>query len=229
MAGLAVIPSCIVDSRFLEGLAPSALRTIVSAAKQRRYIANSVIVNQGHPAEFFFLLLSGRVRYFCLSPDGRKVILRWLVPGDIVSPAALLSRPSEYLVSSEAVKNSSMLVWDRATLRDLIVRYPQLIDNVLSIVYDYMAYYRDAHISLTCDTASQRVAYVLISLADSLGRRIAGGTELDVRNEELANVANVTPFTVSRLLSDWQRRGFLTKRRGSVVLHSPMRLLARSR
>ena len=43
-------------------------------------------------------------------------------------------------------------------------------------------------------------------------------------NEELADEANVNPFTVSRLLSDWQRKGILTKRRGKVLLRSPQRL-----
>jgi CRP-like cAMP-binding protein len=72
-------------------------------------MANSVIVNQGHPAEHFFQLVSGRARYFDLSRDGRKVNLKWLAPGDIFSPGALLSTPSEYLLSTEAVKDS--LVW----------------------------------------------------------------------------------------------------------------------
>jgi DNA-binding transcriptional regulator YhcF (GntR family) len=53
---------------------------------------------------------------------------------------------------------------------------------------------------------------------------VAGGTEFDLYNEELANEANVNPFTVSRLLSSWQRKGILTKRRGKVLLRSPQRL-----
>ena len=44
-------------------------------------MANSVIVNQGDPAEHVFLLVSGRVRYFYLTRDGRQVILRWITPG----------------------------------------------------------------------------------------------------------------------------------------------------
>jgi CRP-like cAMP-binding protein len=43
---------------------------------------------------------------------------------------------------------------------------------------------------------------------------------LNINNEELANQANVTIFTVSRLLSDWQRKGLLVKSRGKVVIRS---------
>jgi hypothetical protein len=51
--------------------------------------------------------------------------------------------------------------------------------------------------------------------------------ELDVRNEELANEANISPFTASRLLSAWQREGILVKSRGKVLLRFPYRLSQR--
>jgi CRP-like cAMP-binding protein len=40
-------------------------------------------------------------------------------------------------------------------------------------------------------------------------------------NEDLASGANVTLFTVSRILSKWQREGILHKRRGKVILRQP--------
>ena len=213
-----------VSPRFLAGLAPAAAKTIISAARQRRYLANSVIVNQGHAAENFFLLVSGRVRYFHLSHDGRKVNLKWLSPGDIFSPAAALPGTSEYLVSTEAMKDSMVLVWNSSTIRNLINQYPQLLDNILSSTHDYLGFYRDAYTSLACNSGPQRVAQVLANLANGFGRKVAGGTELEVYNEELADEANVNLFTVSRLLSDWQRKGILTKRRGRVLLRSTERL-----
>jgi CRP-like cAMP-binding protein len=49
--------------------------------------------------------------------------------------------------------------------------------------------------------------------------------ELDVTNEELAQAANVTHFTASRLLSHWQGQGALVKSRGKILLLSPANLL----
>jgi CRP-like cAMP-binding protein len=53
-----------------------------------------------------------------------------------------------------------------------------------------------------------------------MGQRVEDGVALDVRNEELANEANITIFTASRLLNEWQRQGILTKSRGKIVLRS---------
>jgi CRP-like cAMP-binding protein len=53
-----------------------------------------------------------------------------------------------------------------------------------------------------------------------MGQRVVEGIELNISNEELANEANVTIFTVSRLLSEWHRKGLVVKSRGSVVIRS---------
>lgn len=212
--------------RFLEGLAPPEIKAVLAAAKLRRYLENSVVTNQDHPAEHLFLLVSGRARYFYITPDGQKTLLLWLPPGETFGAAAFLSKPFQYLVSTETVKNSCVLVWGRATIREFAARYPRLVENALLIAFDYLVVYRAMHVSLTCHTARQRLATVLVNLASGIGHSVPGGIELDVNNEELANEANVTLFTASRLLSEWQRSGMVLKNRGKVLLRSPEQLLS---
>jgi len=96
----------------------------------------------------------------------------------------------------------------------------------LVIAYDYFVTYRALHIAATCQTARQRLAQVLGNLANGMGHRISEGVELNIRNEELANEANITIFTTSRFLNEWRRQGILTKSRGKIVLRSPETLMA---
>jgi CRP/FNR family transcriptional regulator, nitrogen oxide reductase regulator len=214
-----------LKSRFLAGLSADEVKDVVSAARLRRYLANSVIVNQEEPADHLFLLISGRARYFYMTPDGRKTILMRVTPGEMFGGSALLCDSSEYLVSTEATKPISVLVWDRATILRFVAIYPRLANNALLIMFDYLVAYRGIHISMTCHSAQQRLAYVLANLAQGIGQKVPEGVELDVRNEELANEANVTPFTASRILGEWQRQGILRKTRGRILVHSPERLL----
>jgi len=211
--------------RFFEGLAPAELKIILNAATKRRFLEGSVITDQGHPSNHLFLLLQGSARYFYLTQEGQKILLRWLPPGEIFGGSALLRRHSEYKMSTEMVKGGCVLEWNRATIRGLALRYPRVLENVLEIVSDYLDGYVAVHISLTCHTARQRLARVLVTLASGIGRRVPGGVELTVSNEDLANAANMTPFTASRLLSGWQRSGMLVKSRGRILLCSPERLL----
>jgi CRP/FNR family transcriptional regulator, nitrogen oxide reductase regulator len=213
-----------LKSRFLDGLAPCDLKAVLGAAKQRHFFAKSVVVNQGHPADHLFLLTKGRARFFFDTREGKKVVLLWLTPGEIFGCSALLSMPSTYLVSTETLKDSSMLVWDRGTLRNLSAHCPRLLENALLIASDYLAWYLADHVALISQTARQRVARVLVCLAETIGDKSSGGFEFDATNEELADAANVTPFTASRLLSEWQSNRAVVKRRGKILLRSPERL-----
>lgn len=223
-SGIAAVPLRRM-ARLFEGLAQHDFETIRAAATERRYRASSVITNQGNRAEDLFLLTSGHARYFYLTQDGHKTLLLWLTPGDILGGAAFLSRPSTYLMSTEAVRDSSFLVWDSATIRSLAAKYPRLLENALFMGSDYLAWYLADHIALVCETARERLAQILVHLAEVIGQKVSGGVEFDVTNEELASAANITPFTTSRLLSEWQTNCAILKRRGKILLRSAERLL----
>ena len=221
--GIATLPAGL-KSRLFEGIAQRDLEIIRGAATERRLLANSVITNQGNPAEHLFLLTSGRARYFFITEEGYKTLLLWLTQGEIVGGAAFLPKPSKYLLSAETVKDSSVLLWGRAALRSLTTRYPRLLENALLMASDYLGWYFADHVALTCHTARQRLAQVLIRLGEVIGQKVPGGVEFDATNEELASAANITPFTASRLVSEWQANRAVVKRRGKILLRSPERL-----
>lgn len=213
-----------IKAPFLEGLAPLEVETVLAAARECRYQAGTVVASQGTPANSVFLLIKGRARFFILTPDGHKIILLWLPAGEIFGGAALQCRPSDYIVSTEIVRDSTALVWDRPAIRRLAVRYPQLLENALITASEYLTFYVATHVALTCHTAQQRLAAILANLAQGIGHKVPAGIELDVTNEELAEAANVTHFTASRLISQWQKQGALVKTRGKILLHSPGKL-----
>src|SRR5262249_47239209 len=184
-----------LKSRFFEKLTPFDLHVILGWAKQRHFTTNSIIINQGNAADHLFLLTRGRARFFYHTQEGKKVILLWLTPGESFGVASFLPTPSLNLVSAETLKDSSMLVWGRAAVRNLVGRYPRLLENALLIGYDYLAWYVADHAALISQTARQRLARVLVCLAKTIGQKVPTGYEFDATNEELAGAANVTPFT----------------------------------
>ena len=215
----------VAQSRFLGGIAAPDVDAILAQATPRRFRAESIVIHQGDPATELFLITKGRARHFFATSDGRKILLLWLPAGDIFGGAALLAERSTYKVSTEAVRDTTTLVWSRPTMMALADRYPRIRDNALWIASDYLDWYVAAHIALNCHTAGQRLAGVLVSMAPLLGRAVPGGVELDVTNDELASAAHITSFTASRLLSEWHRQGAVIKRRGRVVLVAPDQLI----
>jgi CRP/FNR family transcriptional regulator, nitrogen oxide reductase regulator len=212
-------------SRLWDGLSLQDVTSILKAAVHKQVPANTVIVNQNDQADHFFLLATGSARHFYITEDGQKVLLRWLLPGDVTGGRALLRQRASYLVSTEVLRASSLAIWSRNAIQELMSRYPPLTENVLSLASDYLAWFLASHLALVSHNARERLAEVLISLAEGVGHKTAEGIELSITNEELANASNVTLFTVCRILSGWRRDGALLKSRGKLVLRFPHKIL----
>jgi CRP-like cAMP-binding protein len=207
-------------SRFFRGVGATHVAAIMKAGRKLRVTAGTVIVDEGSPADDFYLLVTGSARLFSLTDDGRKVFLFSVRPGDIFGANALLSEPAVYLASTEALEDSTVYVWPGKVIRSLAAQRPGILENCMSIASDYLAWYSATHLSLIRDRARTRLVQVVSTLAKDIGTRTAQGIALKVSNEELANAANVTPFTASRIISSWQKRGAVVKGRGTLLLRS---------
>ena len=122
----------------LRGFERREMDLILAAAKVRRFPAKSVMTYQGEPADHLLLLWKGRARYFFETPNGKKLIMIWITPGHSFGGAALSTRPSPYLLGTEAVRDSVVLAWDGATIRGLARRFPQLLENAIISALDYL-------------------------------------------------------------------------------------------
>jgi CRP-like cAMP-binding protein len=209
-----------IRSRLLDKLDARELEAVLCAAKEQRFPAHAVICDQAQRAERMFLLTEGRARHFFITQNGKRILLRWFVPGDIAGARALLPEVSNYHVGAEVLKDSRFLVWDRPTLHHLIARYPRFLQNALYLADDYLSWFVTAHTALSCFTARQRCASVLKSIALTAGQKVAKGIELEITNEELADACAITLFEASRFVSDWRRSGIISKMRGRILVRS---------
>lgn len=98
------------------------------------------------------------------------------------------------------------------------------LENALFVSADCLHWYAGAHAALTSQTARERLAHVLVELGHRIGEERPDNIELDVTNEELANSANITHYTASRLISEWRRSGAIGKRYGKLFLRSREKL-----
>jgi len=161
-------------TELLRGLERQEIDVILAAARLRRFRASSMITHQDDPADQLFLLWKGRARYFVDTPNGKKLILIWITPGHIFGAAALAPPRSTYLASTEAVRNSIVLIWDGSTIRALSRRFPRLMINAFHTSIDYLSWYIGTHAALTSQSARERLAHVLLGYAPSIGQKGLG-------------------------------------------------------
>jgi len=212
-------------STFLRGLEEPATRAILTAARIRRISAKHNITSGGHRATHLFLIQSGQVHYYHLTKQGESVLLAWLAPGDVIGLGALLKIPSAYMATAEATSDCELLTWEHSVIRKLVSEHPLLGENGLNIALGYLRSYVQRHIGLVTKTAEQRLAETLLSLGEKSGEVHSTGIEIRATNDQLGALADVSPFTASRVLGKWARSGILSKERGRVLLHGPESLM----
>jgi CRP-like cAMP-binding protein len=212
--------------RLFEGLTPSEINAVLAAARPGRISAGQIIRHEGDLATHLFLLVTGHAVHYTVTDAGEKVFLRWIAPGDVFGMQVLERESADHLTTIEAVQKGSVLMWERGSARALFLRYPRILDNAYTSVLDSVASVIGKLAVRAGQTAQQRLARILVSSAEQIGRAGRNGVELDLTNEQLADLTGVSPFTVSRQLSEWQRQGILARRRGKIVLRSPERLVS---
>jgi len=215
------------SARLFEGLPQSVKASMLAGARTIAVPANSQLCAEGETASHLFLIMKGQAKYCRVTRDGKQVILYWLGPGDTFGLGTLAADPMPYLGSAHSVSPCKIVSWPHATVRHFALDHPQLACNAVGIVLVYLSAGAERHSGILGSSAKDRVAKALINL----GKRSVtpDGIDLHITNEELASLADVSPFTVSRVLNEWHRKGALTKGRKALRIHTPEALVAHSR
>lgn len=213
-----------VQSKLLSSISPADAHTILAAAQPRRLTSNQPITVAGSPATHLFLLRGGRVKLFRSTSAGEEVLLAWLVAGDVFGIGTLLRDSGRYLASADAVEGCEVLVWEHPILRSLAKSYPQLAENAVRIVLDYLRSYIERHVAFSTQSAAERLARLLLDLSHRTGVVSPYGVEIAATNDQLGALGDMTPFTASRLLAKWERDGTISRKRGKILVHAPEEL-----
>ena len=214
-----------LTSRLLGGVDADVQRAIVAEAARRIIRPGQVLCRMDEPAEYLYLLLKGRVQLSRPVRSGRDVLVSVLVPGDVFGVVSLLTRRSSYMGTAEAMEVGEAMVWDRATVQRLARQHPQLTANALTIALAMVAQFAARHEALMDASAPERLARTLSDLGLQSGTRSSDGIDIRINNQQLAALADVSAFTASRQLQQWERKGAVRKSRGAVRIVDPDGLL----
>lgn len=209
----------------LRGLSPEEQREALSRAIARRLAKGQVLFRQDEPAEALCLVETGRLKLTQVTADGQTVTVRFTGPGELCAAIAVLDGKS-YPFSAAAVEPGLVRLWTRPVLRELFRKWRVFESNLLEVVGTHSREMLDRFRELATEAVPQRVARSLVRLARLGGRRGADGGILIERltQQDLAELAGTTIYTVNRVLSEWETEGLVRKGRGKLVIRSEERL-----
>lgn len=217
----------VADAPLFAGLDPAARSELLAAATVRGYEPPQQLFVQGAAADAFFLVVTGSVQLVQSTPDGREMIVRFIRPGEVIAAVALI-QDGRYPVTAVAAEPCTVALWSAATLREWVARHPVLHANIMAAMAMHMKDALSQGRELATSKVPQRMASMLLRLADRHGSDAPDGLLIDqpLSREQIAEMTGTTLFTVSRTLSEWQSAGILSTRKRHLVVHDRARLAA---
>lgn len=188
------------------GLPDDQISELVRIVVERSYKQGEVIFSEGGEAKGFFVLLSGRVKIFKLSPEGKEQILHFIEPGEPFAEAALFAG-STYPAHAESLRESTVIFFPRAAFERLIKKDPDLAMNMLAILSRRLKYFARLVEDLSLKEVPQRLAAYLLYLSDV--RNTSSDIDLSISKGQLASLLGTIPETLSRILNKMAAQGFI--------------------
>jgi CRP-like cAMP-binding protein len=198
---------------------------IAAATRERQIDKGATVFRQGQPAESFWAVKAGLIHIVRSGPAGREMILEVIPPGELFGAiVALENRP--YPATAVAAEDSVVWSIPAALARELCHKYPALRAGILEQV---TARLRSAHErlqSVALEPVEQRLARLLLGLAEKMGQEIDGMVTISATRQDLADMIGTTVETTIRITSKWQRGGVVRTARHAVGLADPSALRA---
>lgn len=203
---------------FLAALPPAAAERLLAEAIRINVPAGAVVYREDEEPQLL-VVVSGLLRIFVSSPDGRQVTVRYARSGDVAGLALVVGGPAP--MSIQAMTSTLLVALRTTTLKALLATDP----GVARACAEELS--RQVH-DLLVDVAEQaflpvrqRLVRQLLVLAVRGPRRHLVVT---ASQQELADAIGSVREVVTRTLHQLQEERLLRVGRGGIALLDPLRL-----
>ncbi len=189
-----------------EGLSPDQHSELASIALEKPFARGRTIFSEGDPGSGFYVAISGRVKIFKLSADGKEQILHIFGPGEPFGEVPVFEG-RKFPAHAVALEESVCLYFPRPAFTDLIKNNPSLALTMLGVLSRRLRTFTVLVDNLSLKEVPGRLAAHLLYLSE-----IKDGTDsldLDISKGQLAALLGTIPETLSRILGRMVKQGFI--------------------
>jgi CRP/FNR family transcriptional regulator len=201
------------------GLEETELRALAERAVERRLAKGEILFVAGEEARGLYVVVSGAVRAFRESPDGREQVIHVERAGSTVAEVPVFddrAYPSTVAADDDAV----LLFIDKRDVRRLIVEYPKIGLAALKLLAGRLRRCSDLVEALSLREVGQRIARLLLAEAERRGVRTEAGVrfELTLTKHQIAARVGTVREVASRALARLQADGLVRLQARDVLI-----------
>ena len=195
-------------------------RRLAEVSRLKSYLKGDRIFEEADPSDFFYVVVSGKVKVVKTMPSGKDVILELFGTGNpFGSVAAYEGRP--FPASAIALEDTVCLLTPRTAFFSLLEEHPSLVRGLLLGLTQRLVELTNRLTELTGSRVEARFARLFLKLADNVGRAGPAGTAIPMAlsRQELADLTGTTIETAIRIMSRWGKDEIVrTEKDGFVLL-----------
>jgi len=174
------------------------------------------VFRRGEPFRAIYAVRSGSVKTSIFTRDGREQVLGFYLPGDVVGLHGIY--PESYPCDAIALERSSFCHMAFPAMSTLATALPVVQQHLFRMLSRELGV---ASLLAGDYTAEERVAAFLLDLGSRFARRGQSSTifRLAMSRSDIASYLRLAPETVSRVISRFRDKGWVSIHGRSVQLH----------
>jgi CRP-like cAMP-binding protein len=203
-----------LDAEELEAIADIVLIRSVSKGE--------TLFFEGDPASGFYTLVSGLIRVYKASPDGKEYTLHIIYPGQMFAEAAIFGSET-FPAHCMSLEESIVAFFPKKSFTALLSKSPQISLKMISGLSRFVREFNQQIEDLSLKEVSARLAAYLIKKAVA-----SGGNKiiLDRSKSELASSLGTISETLSRNFRKMKELGIIDIDSKNIIIHDINKLRA---
>lgn len=197
-------------SPLFAALSDSELNFIAARTGVRSHAQGELLFSEGQLCSGLYVIVSGRVRIFKVSPSGREQVLAIEGPGSSIAELPVFDG-GNYPASAVTIEQSDLLFLSKNDFRALCLEQPEVSLKVLQVVGARLRRLVGIIEELSFTTVRQRLISWILREARKEAQATAQGPAFTMRasHQELAAEIGTVRELVSRNMARLQAQGFI--------------------
>lgn len=213
---MAELKKCLIFS----GLKDDDLKEILNTAKIKEYPKKTIIFSEGDEAKGFYILLSGMVKIYKISPDSREQILHIINPHNTFAEAAIFIG-NTYPAFAETIFDSVVAFFDKNVFMKTLEKNPKLSLNLIISLSIMLKKVIDLVDNISLKNVDARLAEFLLNEAVLRGNKTDKKIEIElvISKTEIAKKIGTVNETLSRTLKKFKESGIIDTNKNKIIIN----------
>jgi CRP/FNR family transcriptional regulator len=198
-----------------EGLTQRQLQDLLYISQKKQYAPGNDVFYEGDFADGLYIIISGRIKVFKLSLEGKEQVLHIFGPGEPIGEAAVFAGET-FPANAQAIEKSELLFFSRQSLLDLFNSDPSLPMKMLGILSKRLRSFTSIIEDLSLKEIPQRLASYFLQQYEL--QKNSQVITLEVSKGLLAKILGTSQETLSRTLNKMTEQGLIEVNKRQISL-----------